>query len=535
MSDTVQILYNGNDAFSGISTVPFVSISNEFIDFGTKWNQVTNITLEGQLTGRFLGSPSFDLLAGSVRKLHENFSENYKTLLITQNGSNLYTGFNTIIDSIDIEQSSWYGLIPYSINLTVFDSGLFKDYYGIVEPEETFVFNEEAGDIINLVHSISAQGIVAKNKNAIENAKEWVLSKTGNINTISPIFIKNSKATNSRPYLLYSIQEVVDRFNGTYSWEGTYKKSLNLENPNNSILNYSVDLNSGIEEYEALAVDKKKAAAAAARKAASKAAAASKAEAAVPRPRGRSPLDSNRQPKWWDSSDGCWVSGEAPKQQPKLPPKPQPKPKPPPSEPELQPKPKPIKTPFARPVAQADDPDDYCGQWERNISLLQAGDGKLTSYMQRRLDGYRKQDLDIAGRLALAFFCNKTCDHTESLLKGMVDRASNGSTFGKGSLSLSLDEATELLSSDAWSSGSHPAMCPGQNGGGCPNKHIMKFHLDSRSNASYLPDQFTFDRLSNSWTHRPGNLTVCCRQCNSHDAHSHFLGCSKCQLRWPML
>lgn len=248
MSDTVQILYNGNDAFSGISTVPFVSISNEFIDFGTKWNQVTNITLEGQLTGRFLGSPSFDLLAGSVRKLHENFSENYKTLLITQNGSNLYTGFNTIIDSIDIEQSSWYGLIPYSINLTVFDSGLFKDYYGIVDPEETFVFNEEAGDIINLVHSISAQGIVAKNKNAIENAKEWVLSKTGNINTISPIFIKNSKATNSRPYLLYSIQEVVDRFNGTYSWEGTYKKSLNLENPNNSILNYSVDLNSGIED-----------------------------------------------------------------------------------------------------------------------------------------------------------------------------------------------------------------------------------------------------------------------------------------------
>lgn len=248
MSNAVKILYNGKDAFSGISPVPFVSISNEFIDFGTKWNQVTNITLEGQLTGRFVGPSSFDLLTDSARKLHENFSENYKTLLITQNGSGLYTGLNVVIDSIDIEQSSWYGLIPYSINLTVFDSGLFQNYYGIVEPEETFSFDEGAGDILNLVHSISAKGIVAKNKNAIQNAKEWVLSKTGNINTISPILVKNKGSIAARPYLLYSTQEVVDRFNGTYSWEGTYKKSLNLENPNNSILNYSVDLNSGIED-----------------------------------------------------------------------------------------------------------------------------------------------------------------------------------------------------------------------------------------------------------------------------------------------
>jgi hypothetical protein len=248
MSNQVKILYNGKDAFSGISTVPFVSISNDYIDFGTKWNQVTNITLEGQLTGKFLGQASYGLLADAARKLHENFNQNYKTLLITENGSGLYTGLNTIINSINIEQSSWYGLLPYSIDLTVYDSGLFKDYYGVVEPEETFSFDEEDGDILNLVHSISAKGIVAKNKNAIENAKEWVLSKTGNFTGISPILIKNFRAASNKPFLLYSTQEVVDRFNGTYSWEGTYKKSTNLESPNNAILNYTVDLNSGIED-----------------------------------------------------------------------------------------------------------------------------------------------------------------------------------------------------------------------------------------------------------------------------------------------
>jgi hypothetical protein len=248
MSNNVKILYNNKDAFSDISTVPFVSISNDYIDFGTKWNQVTNITLEGQLTGRFIGALSYDLLNEAAKKLHQNFGENYKTLLITENGSNLYIGANAVINSINIEESSWYGLLPYSIDITVYDSGLFKDYYGIVEPEETFSFDEEEGDILNLTHFISAKGIIAKNKNAIENAKEWVLSKTGNINGISPILIKNRRAVESRPYLLYSTKEIIDRFNGTYSWEGTYKKSTNLENPNNSILNYSVDLNSGIED-----------------------------------------------------------------------------------------------------------------------------------------------------------------------------------------------------------------------------------------------------------------------------------------------
>lgn len=248
MSNNVNIFYNNKNAFSGISTVPFVSISNDFIDFGTKWNQVTNITLEGQLTGKFVGANSYNLLSDAAKKLHENFNQNYKTLLITENGSGLYTGFNTIVNSINIEQSSWYGLLPYSIELTVYDSGLFKDYYGVIEPDETFSFEEQDGDILNFVHSISAKGIIAKNKNAIQNAKDWVLSKTGNFTGISPILVKNDRVINNRPFILYSTQEVVDRFNGTYSWEGTYKKSLNLENPNNSILNYTVDLNSGIDD-----------------------------------------------------------------------------------------------------------------------------------------------------------------------------------------------------------------------------------------------------------------------------------------------
>jgi hypothetical protein len=200
------------------------------------------------LTGKYIGPNSYNLLNDASRLLHNNFRENYKTLLITENGIGIYTGYNAIINSINIEESSWYGVLPFTIDLSIYSANLFQDYYGIVDPEETFSFSEEAGDILNLTHSVSAKGIVANNKNAIQNAKDWVLSKTGNFNNFSPILIKNINSVRSRPYLPYSTQEVIDRFNGTYSWEAVYKKSLNLENPNNSILNYTVDLNSGIDD-----------------------------------------------------------------------------------------------------------------------------------------------------------------------------------------------------------------------------------------------------------------------------------------------
>ena len=113
MSNNIKILYNGIDVFSGISPTPIIGISNEIIDFGSKWNQITNITLEGQLTGQFLGSFSYQFLNESVQKLHQGFENNYKTLLIQENGSGLYTGLNTVINSINIEENSWYGVCIY--------------------------------------------------------------------------------------------------------------------------------------------------------------------------------------------------------------------------------------------------------------------------------------------------------------------------------------------------------------------------------------------------------------------------------------
>ena len=247
-NNNVKVYYNDLDAFQGIAPTPFVSISQDYIDFGNKWNQVTNITLEGQLTGQFLGSKSYNLLNDAARSLHERFKDNYKTLSIKENNTDLYVGNNAVINSISIEDSSWYGLLPFTIDISVYSEDYFQDYYGVVEPEETFAFDEEAGDILNLVHSVSAKGIVSNNNNAIQNAKNWVLSRVNNFNQLSPILIKNSSAVESRQFILYSTQEVIDRFNGTYSIQRTYRKSLNLENLENCLLNYGIDLNYNLED-----------------------------------------------------------------------------------------------------------------------------------------------------------------------------------------------------------------------------------------------------------------------------------------------
>ena len=53
---------------------------------------------------------------------------------------------------------------------------------------------------------------------------------------------------NGSEFLLNSVKESIDRFNGTYQWEGNYVKSNFIESPRNAILSYSLDLSSGIED-----------------------------------------------------------------------------------------------------------------------------------------------------------------------------------------------------------------------------------------------------------------------------------------------
>ena len=245
MNNNIRILYDNIDLFSGIAPTPFISTEQEFINFNTGWNQLTKLSLNGQLTGRFLGQLSYYEITSGFNLLLNRLRNNYRSLVISENSQPLFSGNNVIIDSISTDQSSWYGVLPFTINFEIYETGFFRNFYGVVDPQETIDFSEENGLIVNLTHSVSARGIKTGNLNAIDSAKNWVRSRTGNYNKIFPIIVQTGQGSD---FLLNTIKESIDRFNGVYKYDATYIKSTSSESLKNSILNYTLDLSSGIED-----------------------------------------------------------------------------------------------------------------------------------------------------------------------------------------------------------------------------------------------------------------------------------------------
>lgn len=245
MSDSnIQVIYNNQNLFAGIAPTPFISSEQNFIDYKNNWNQITNLKMQGQLTGRYLGETSFSELNRSLNILNERLSSNFKPLIIKQDNEILFQTDTAILDSLNIPEENWYGIIPFELNFTIYEQSLFTNYYGIVEPEETISFRENDFETVSLTHSLSAKGLQINNKSALENAKEWVLSRKDNYNKINTILVD----PNGSDYLLESVKEEVNRLEGIYSWEGVYQKTRSTESPKNCFLNYSIDISSGVND-----------------------------------------------------------------------------------------------------------------------------------------------------------------------------------------------------------------------------------------------------------------------------------------------
>jgi hypothetical protein len=259
-SGDITILYNNQNLFENVGPVPFIGFDQEFINLKDKWNQVTSLTFEGNITGRYVGQKSFGELNTSLNNLLTKLENNYGELKVIENygeptQKELFKSPVTIIDSINIDQSEWKNLLPYNIKCTIYDSGLFGYGYGILKPEEKFEFSDEPNKV-NFTYTASAQGIRTQNKSAIQNAQTWVLAQTGNALTYASKYSNyrlNSFPNLRSPFLLNSIEETTDRINGSYSIKLDFIKSNLAEDfGKNYLLDYSVDISSGILDNEGL-------------------------------------------------------------------------------------------------------------------------------------------------------------------------------------------------------------------------------------------------------------------------------------------
>ena len=240
MSNIVKIIYDGKDAFAPLPT-PYVGIDYNSVYYGEKWAQQENVSFNGQITGC-----SFGAIVSGYDLIIQNFKKNYQNLEIWQiegatSGRALLKEF-VEIQSISIPDSKWLDVMPYTINLNCYPSGYFSGVFGVLEPSDSWAFQEEKNATMQITHAISCRPINTSSvsNNALSNAKNWAYSRSGLSSSVSPVFISGVSINN---FFLVSQDESVDRFNGNYSLNEIY--SNDLARNGYGIIRYSTTIESG--------------------------------------------------------------------------------------------------------------------------------------------------------------------------------------------------------------------------------------------------------------------------------------------------
>lgn len=245
MPGDVKILYGGNDVFLGICPTPFLYFDKEYIEYGSNWGSKYNFSIEGQITGR-IGPNSFYDLENKKNKLISSFKKDNLPIRITEDSSPVFLSDICSIESISFDQSKYYGILPFNIKASCYDSGSFGSNYGVIDPSDSWDYSESEDGIVNLTHSVSAAGFNSSGTAAIANVKKWVATKTGISKKIDSLKIKNLSASD---FVLESFSEQVDRFNGRYSIEEVYRGDLlSSNNTGSGILRYSADISKNIDD-----------------------------------------------------------------------------------------------------------------------------------------------------------------------------------------------------------------------------------------------------------------------------------------------
>ena len=263
MSD-IEIQYNNKRVpMAGTGPTPFLSLNNEVINYGNRWGIANRITINGQITG-----VDYNALYHAQTGLVDIFSSSYKTLKVLEGAddttptSEAYLFSGCSIENISFDQGGYNKIVGYSVEMISYPSGLtgyFTNVFGVLDPKDEIRVSEDPDGFGTITHSVEARGFVTTSiDNAINNAKNYVASRTGISNVITTPAISGIPLSGamSAPVLI-NISENLDRLGLVYSVEETYKFKLftgdteaqNDYNFNNYyITSYNTSLTSGAGE-----------------------------------------------------------------------------------------------------------------------------------------------------------------------------------------------------------------------------------------------------------------------------------------------
>lgn len=240
MSDGVSIIYNGRDIAAPQPT-PLVALGEQVIYADEIWGRAENMSLQGVITGC-----TYDHIVSGANTLLSRFNKSFQSLEVWQTvggvSGKVFQKDLVEINSIQFDQNRWYGIMPYTVNLTCYPSGLFSGAFGVLNPQDVWSFVEQENATLAVTHTISCQPFNTSSgpSNALDNARNWALARTGINSTVYPIMISGVSPAN---FCLLTQAESIDRFNGTYSVVENYTNDL--ARANYGVIRYSSDLTSG--------------------------------------------------------------------------------------------------------------------------------------------------------------------------------------------------------------------------------------------------------------------------------------------------
>jgi hypothetical protein len=229
---STQLFYNDRLILSGQPT-PLVGRTDNMVLFGERWAEQVQISLRGQITGCAL---DFGGLVSEQEELLSIFSKDFQSFRVVEDGVELFSLPYVQILPIKFPSSNYVGLINYEITLQGYPEDLFSGHYGVVDPEDSWEFQETEDKRLRITRTVAARGFNTSsgNSNGYENARQFVKGRTGDNTFLSPYFIHTSPGMVP---CLKTIREDHNSFNGTCKITTTYEADLYYNN--DGILRYT--------------------------------------------------------------------------------------------------------------------------------------------------------------------------------------------------------------------------------------------------------------------------------------------------------
>lgn len=219
---SVTISYNGTE----LKHPAVVSVTSEYIDYGNRWGAVQKISIQGNVVPDNCSNDmagQYSNLVSVQNGIFTLFQNDFKSLRVDG-----YDIPNCKLDSIDFQDSSYYGAVGFTVNMTAYPRNYFNTAQ-VTDPVNTITYSEQRNKSIQITHKVSARGINTaggNNSNALTNARSYVDARIGASITLPEITYVSDRSTYANGIKASmkpkKIVETIDRMNGSISVERTF-------------------------------------------------------------------------------------------------------------------------------------------------------------------------------------------------------------------------------------------------------------------------------------------------------------------------